>query len=93
MTHQIDEPFEVELASSGAVVAVPADQTLLDALEASAVMVLYDCRKGECGLCSVPVKCGEIVHRDIFLSDEEKASGNVMQVCVSRGKGRIVLDL
>jgi ferredoxin len=101
MTHQVDptgagdadEAFEVELAGSGAVLTVPATRPLLEALEASGVMVLYDCRKGECGLCSVPVKCGEIIHRDTFLSDEEKASGNVMQVCVSRGRGRIVLDL
>lgn len=88
-----DEPFEVELANSGQVVTVPADQTLLEALEASGAMVLYDCRKGDCGLCSVQVKSGEIIHRDIFLSDDEKASGSVMQVCVSRGKGRIVLDM
>jgi ferredoxin-NADP reductase len=88
-----DAAFEVELASSGTVLTVPADQTLLDALEAAGVMVVYDCRKGECGLCSVPVTCGEIIHRDIFLSDEEKAAANAMQVCVSRGKGRIVVDL
>lgn len=88
-----DEPFEVELASSGQVVTVPANQTLLEALEAAGTMVIYDCRKGDCGLCSVQVKSGEIIHRDIFLSDEEKASGTVLQACVSRGKGRLVLDL
>lgn len=88
-----DEPFEVELANSGKVVTVPADQTLLEALEAAGQMVLYDCRQGDCGLCSIGVKSGEIVHRDIFLSDDEKAAGNVMQVCVSRGKGRLVLDI
>jgi ferredoxin len=88
-----DEPFDVELANSGQVLTVPADQTLLEALEASGTMVIYDCRKGDCGLCSVQVKSGEIIHRDIFLSDEEKASGTVIQVCVSRGKGRLVLDL
>jgi ferredoxin-NADP reductase len=88
-----DDAFEVELASSGQVLTVPAEETLLDVLEASGAMVLYDCRNGDCGLCSVPVKSGEIIHRDIFLSDEEKASGNVMQICVSRGRKRIVLDL
>ena len=88
-----DEGFEVELANSGQVVTVPPDQTLLEALEAAGTMVVYDCRKGDCGLCSVQVKSGEIIHRDIFLSDEEKALGSVMQVCVSRGKGRLVLDL
>jgi ferredoxin-NADP reductase len=88
-----DEAFEVELANSGTVLAVPADKTLLDVLEASGAMVLYDCRQGDCGLCTCQVKSGEIIHRDIFLSDDEKAAGNVMQVCVSRAKGRLVLDL
>lgn len=88
-----DEAFEVELASSGMVLTVAADQTLVDALEAAGAMALYDCRRGECGLCSVPVKSGEIIHRDTFLSEEEKLSGAVMQACVSRGRGRLVLDL
>ena len=34
------------------------------------------------------------VHRDVYLSDAEKASGKVMQICVSRVRGpRLVLDL
>ena len=37
---------------------------------------------------------GEIDHRDYVLSAREKAEGNVMQICISRGKGaRLVLDI
>jgi vanillate O-demethylase ferredoxin subunit len=35
---------------------------------------------------------GEIDHRDVFLSDEEKASNKRICVCVSRVVGVITLD-
>jgi hypothetical protein len=45
-------------------------------------------------VCSVAVLDGEVEHSDYFLSDAEKASGKVMQICVSRARGpRLVLDL
>ena len=41
-----------------------------------------------------PVIEGDIDHRDYVLTAAEKASGNVMQICISRCKGaRLVLDL
>jgi vanillate O-demethylase ferredoxin subunit len=89
-----DTAFEVELKSSGKRLTVPADKSLLDTLIENGNDVMYDCRAGYCGLCSVPVASGEIDHRDTYLSDADKAGGKVMQVCVSRCKsGRIVLDL
>jgi ferredoxin-NADP reductase len=89
-----DQPFEVELKSSGRVLAVPADRSLLDVLDAAGADVMSDCRSGYCGLCSTRVCSGDIEHRDTYLSDAEKASGAVMQVCVSRARsGRLVLDL
>jgi len=36
---------------------------------------------------------GEVDHRDYVLSADEKKSNKVIQVCVSRGRGRLVLDL
>jgi ferredoxin-NADP reductase len=36
----------------------------------------------------------DIDHRDYFRSREEKASGRVMQICISRARGhRLVLDI
>jgi vanillate O-demethylase ferredoxin subunit len=35
---------------------------------------------------------GEIDHRDVFLSDEEKAQNRRICVCVSRAVGSITLD-
>lgn len=88
-----DTAFEVELKCSGTVLTVPGDKSLLDTLLESGANVMYDCRSGYCGLCSVRVCDGSLEHRDTYLSDADKASGKVMQVCVSRGRGRVVLDL
>ncbi len=89
-----DHAFEVVLAQSGMTLTVPADRTILDCLIDAGVDPLYDCQRGECGVCTVAVIEGEIDHRDYFLSDKEKASGKLMQVCVSRCRGdRLVLDL
>ncbi|MEO6972118.1 MAG: PDR/VanB family oxidoreductase [Rhodoferax sp.] len=89
-----DHPFEVELAQSGQRYIVPANQTVLDCLIEHGCDPLFDCKRGECGVCSVPVLEGDIEHRDYFLSGAEKASGNVMQICVSRVRGtRLVLDI
>ena len=89
-----DQPFEVELAQSGQRFTVPADQTLLDCLIEHGCDPLYDCKRGECGVCAVPVIEGEIDHRDYVLSQAEKDGGQVMQICISRARGpRLVIDL
>jgi len=89
-----DQPFEVELAQSGQRFTVPADQTLLDCLIEHGCDPMFDCNRGECGVCAVPVLEGEIDHRDYVLTAREKAQGNVMQICISRAKGaRLVLDM
>lgn len=87
--------FEVRLARSGKTVHVSADASILDALNAANVPVLWDCRRGECGLCPLRVVSsdGPLQHRDFYLSDEEKAAGDQMCICVSRTAGsEIVLD-
>jgi len=54
---------------------------------------MSSCREGICGSCETPVVSGEIDHRDDYLTDEERASGDVMMICVSRGCGALELDL
>ena len=90
-----DQPFEVELKSSGKSIIVPANSSLLETLEKNGVDMLYDCRSGYCGLCSVAVISGEIDHRDTYLSADDRTKGDVMQTCISRAKpgSRLVLDL
>lgn len=89
-----DQPFEVELAQSGKVLTVPADKTILEVMEAEGCDPMYDCKRGECGVCTATVIEGEPDHRDYFLSDAEKAGGKLIQICISRAKSaRLVLDL
>ena len=56
------------------------------ALEACGADMMYDCRRGECGLCQVKVLDvrGAIDHRDVFLSDAQHEKNDRLQCCVSR---------
>jgi ferredoxin-NADP reductase len=88
------QAFRVKIPRHHLDITVPADNGLLDELEMAGVQAMYDCRRGECGLCAMDVLSveGEIDHRDVFLSDEEKASNKRICVCVSRVVGEITLD-
>ncbi|MDS1139531.1 PDR/VanB family oxidoreductase [Pusillimonas sp. SM2304] len=89
-----DRAFEVELRQSGKVLQVPADKTILDVLEEAGCDPLYDCRRGECGVCQATVLEGTPDHRDYYLSDAERDAGDVIQICISRSHSdRLVLDL
>jgi ferredoxin len=89
-----DGEFEVELSRSGRTVTVAAEVSVLDAVRAAGVEVLYSCSEGTCGTCETEVLEGTPDHRDSVLSDEERAAGETMLICVSRCRGkRLVLDL
>lgn len=91
-----ERPFEVNVLNLGASVSVRPDQTLLEALIGAGVDMIYDCQRGECGLCAVKVleREGDIDHRDVFFSPEEKAENHRMCACVSRlSGGRAVIDV
>src|SRR5690606_14560875 len=81
-----DRAFEVVLKQSGTVLTIPADQTILEALEAAGCDPMYDCKRGECGVCQATVLEGTPDHRDHYLSDAEKAEGKLIQICISRAK-------
>ena len=88
-----DQPFTVVL-NYGSEIVVAADQTILDAIEATGRRMLNSCREGNCGTCETDIKFGEADHRDEVLTDDEKAEQVSMMICVSRAKGeRLVLDL
>jgi ferredoxin-NADP reductase len=85
--------FEVELWTSGRTLTIPTDRSILDVAQDAGIQVLSSCSEGTCGTCETPVLAGEVDHRDSVLDDEEKSASLTMMVCVSRGRGRIVLDL
>lgn len=89
-----DAPIEVVLKRSGRTVRVAANETILGALIAAGEDPLFDCQRGECGVCVTGVIEGEPVHRDYYLTEAEKAAGKSMCICISRARGpRLVLDL
>lgn len=89
-----DTAFEVEVHATGEVFEIPPGKTIIDVLEAGGVDLIHDCLRGDCGICKTDVIEGVPDHRDVVLSDAEKAEGKVMQICVSRAKSaRLVLDL
>jgi vanillate O-demethylase ferredoxin subunit len=88
-----DRPFTVEFALSGKVAEVAVGKTILDVMEELHLEPIFDCRRGECGVCVVDVLAGEPDHRDMNLSEREKNTGKLICTCVSRAKGdRIVLN-
>ncbi len=90
-----EESFWVRIPRLGVEVTVPPGRSMLDTLEAAGVEVMSECRRGECGLCTVEVMAleGEIDHRDVFLSDHQKRENGRICACVSRAvQGGVVID-
>ena len=83
------EPFLVRIRHDPREVLVPENRTMLDALRDAGVEVMWDCLRGECGLCAVGVLEveGELDHRDVFLSEEQRAQATQICTCVSRAVG------
>lgn len=78
--------FIVRIPAQGIETRVPANQSMLEALEAAGADMMYDCRKGECGLCEVRIEAleGDIDHRDVFYSERQRNARERMCCCVSR---------
>lgn len=89
------EEFVVTVVDYGKDVTVPPNRSMLEALRGTGVEVMYDCLRGECGLCTVDIVSADcqIDHRDVFLSQEERAEQKKICTCVSRViRGRITVD-
>ncbi|MDQ4501581.1 PDR/VanB family oxidoreductase [Sinomonas sp. ASV322] len=80
------EEFVVRIPRLGLETVVPKDRSMLEALEAAGADPMFDCRKGECGLCEVEVLelTGDIDHRDVFYSQRQQEASAKMCCCVSR---------
>ncbi len=80
------ESFRVKIPRLNLDVTVPHDVSMLEALECAGADMMFDCRRGECGLCAVKILDvqGAIDHRDVFFSDHQHQKGDRMCTCVSR---------
>lgn len=89
-----DVAFEVELASTGEVFQIPADESITSALDRQGVYIPVSCEEGICGTCLTGISEGIPEHRDTYLTEEEHAANDQFTPCVSRAKTpRLVLDL
>jgi vanillate O-demethylase ferredoxin subunit len=89
-----DGEFQVRLASTGKTYTIPADKSITTALHEQGVEILVSCEQGVCGTCLTRVLEGECDHRDLYLTDEEKAANDQFTPCCSRAKSKVlVLDL
>ncbi|HEF4771331.1 PDR/VanB family oxidoreductase [Burkholderia multivorans] len=89
-----DGPFQVSLAQSGRVVDVPAGTTIVEALRGCGIEVPVSCEQGVCGTCLTRVLSGTPDHRDVYLTDDERAANDQMLPCCSRARTpMLVLDL
>ncbi len=92
-TSATDEEISVLCRASDVELSVPADQTILEAMEAAGISWPNSCREGICGSCEAVVCEGVPDHRDSLLSPEEQEAGETLMVCVSRAQTpRLVID-
>lgn len=85
------EPFDVEIASTGAILHVPAERSLLAVLREHGVAVPFSCEIGVCGSCQCGYRSGTVIHRDNILAGA--ARQDRMTPCVSRARGKLLLDV
>ena len=85
------EPFDVTLVSSGAVLHVPADRSLLSVLRDHGITMPSSCELGVCGSCVCGYRDGIVIHRDAVIP--VGARQDRMAPCVSRARVAMTLDL
>lgn len=89
-----DQTFAVKLASSGQIISVAPDQSVVEALSAAGIEVMVSCEQGVCGTCITGVLEGVPEHKDSYFTAEEQALNNQFTPCCSRSKTPLlVLDL
>ena len=85
-------PFKVKLKRSGQVFDIPRDRSILEILRDNGIRAPSSCESGTCGSCRTTLCSGDVEHRDMVLSNDEKSSQ--IMICVSRTEGQeLVLDL
>ncbi len=85
--------FALKIASTGKLLHVAKDQTAA-ALGRCGIDVPVSWAEGLCGTCLTRVIDGDIEHKDLFLTAEERARNDQFTPCRSRSRSPLlVLDL
>ncbi|WP_321847139.1 MULTISPECIES: PDR/VanB family oxidoreductase [Paraburkholderia] len=89
-----DKSFEVHIASTGLRCLVGADESVVAALARHGIEIPTSCEQGVCGTCVTRVAAGVPLHRDLYLTDEERAANDQFTPCCSRSSSPVlVLDI
>lgn len=89
-----DAAFEVQIASTGSVLAIPADKSIAAVLNEHGFNVSLSCEQGICGTCVTKVLSGVPDHRDSYLLENEREANDQMTLCCSRSKSpQLIIDL
>ncbi|MFG1426304.1 PDR/VanB family oxidoreductase [Roseixanthobacter glucoisosaccharinicivorans] len=85
-------PYTLVLARSGREIDVPLGVSMLDALERNGVRVPNSCGGGICGACKIEWTQGTPIHRDRFLSPQDRT--HALMACVAlSAEDRLTIDL
>ena len=95
LDHANESEFTVGLVKSGQTFSIPPGVSIADVRRENEIKVETSCEQGICGTCYTKVLSGDVIHRDVYLTDEEKQRQDAMMICVSRSctGGHIDLDL
>ena len=86
--------FQVKINSTGQLITIPSDRTVVQALSDAGVEIQMSCEQGVCGTCITRVLDGLPDHRDLYLTPEEQSENDQFTPCCSRSKTPVlVLDL
>ncbi|MFM0158475.1 PDR/VanB family oxidoreductase [Paraburkholderia sediminicola] len=88
------DAFDVVISSTGAVIHVPANHSVVEALAERGIEIPVSCEQGVCGTCLTGVLDGEVEHRDHFLTKADQQTNRQFMPCCSRARtARLVLDI
>lgn len=79
------------VTARGRDIEVGAGATLLEALRGAGFELPSSCEAGTCGTCCIKYVAGNVDHRDMVLTANERRDHLIP--CVSRASGRLVLEL
>lgn len=89
-----DQEFSVKIASTGQIIEVRSDETLVSALRRNNIKIDTLCEHGVCGSCIIGVLAGVPEHRDTVLTKAEKEKNDQLTPCCSRSiTNELILDL
>ena len=83
------QAVRLRLVQSDLDIDVPAGASLLEAMEQAGAWVGSECRRGECGKCTVGYADGEVEHLDVCLTDHARRTQ--FCPCVSRARSNVLV--